>query len=142
MFCNKGFSSSQKVEIHQRVHTGVKPYSCTQCHMRFTQAGDLKRHQRVHTGVKPFSCTQCHMSFAQAGNLKRHQMVHTGEILQPPPVLREVLPQDTPAEKPSTDENHVRLVETHHWWENLHIFLKICRQLNGYLAIESNHSTQ
>nr|XP_046164615.1 zinc finger protein 213-like isoform X4 [Oncorhynchus gorbuscha] len=70
---------SQKVEIHQRVHTGVKSFSCTQCHMRFAQAGDLKRHQRVHTGVKPFSCTQCHMSFAQAGNLKRHQRVHTGE---------------------------------------------------------------
>uniref|UniRef100_A0A674ARD2 C2H2-type domain-containing protein n=1 Tax=Salmo trutta TaxID=8032 RepID=A0A674ARD2_SALTR len=69
----------QNVEIHQRVHTGVKSFSCTQCHMRFAQAGDLKRHQRVHTGVKPFSCTQCHMSFAQAGNLKRHQRVHTGE---------------------------------------------------------------
>nr|XP_046164622.1 zinc finger protein 184-like isoform X1 [Oncorhynchus gorbuscha] len=79
MFCNKGFSCSQKVEIHQRVHTGVKPFTCIQCHMRFAHAGNLKRHQRVHTGVKPFSCTQCHMCFAQAGDLKRHQRVHTGE---------------------------------------------------------------
>uniref|UniRef100_A0AAZ3R4G1 C2H2-type domain-containing protein n=2 Tax=Oncorhynchus tshawytscha TaxID=74940 RepID=A0AAZ3R4G1_ONCTS len=58
---------------------GVKPFSCTQCSMRFAQAGNLKRHQRVHTGEKPFSCTQCHMCFAQAGDLKRHQRVHTGE---------------------------------------------------------------
>ncbi|XP_045573533.1 zinc finger and BTB domain-containing protein 18-like [Salmo salar] len=79
MFCNKGFSCPQKVEIHQRVHTGEKPFSCTMCHMRFTEAGNLKRHQRVHTGEKPFSCTQCHMRFAQAGDLKRHQRVHTGE---------------------------------------------------------------
>ncbi|XP_041697574.1 zinc finger protein 383-like [Coregonus clupeaformis] len=79
MFCNKGFSCPQKVEIHKRVHTGEKPFSCTKCHMRFTEAGNLKRHQRVHTGEKPFSCTQCHKRFAQAGDLKRHQRVHTGE---------------------------------------------------------------
>ncbi|XP_042167841.1 zinc finger and SCAN domain-containing protein 12-like isoform X2 [Oncorhynchus tshawytscha] len=79
MFCNKGFSSPQSVEIHQRVHRGVKPFNCTQCHMRFSQSSDLKRHQRVHRGVKPFSCTQCLMRFTQSSDLKRHQRVHTGE---------------------------------------------------------------
>ncbi|XP_041698932.1 zinc finger protein 30-like [Coregonus clupeaformis] len=79
MFCNKGFSCPQKVELHQRVHTGVKPFSCPQCHMRFALAGNLKRHQRVHTGEKPFSCPQCEKRFSQAGDLKRHQRVHTGE---------------------------------------------------------------
>ncbi|XP_045070370.1 zinc finger protein 664-like [Coregonus clupeaformis] len=79
MFCNKGFSCPQKVEIHQRVHTGEKPFSCAQCGMRFAEAGSLKRHQRVHTGEKPFSCTQCHMCFSHSFSLKRHQRVHTGE---------------------------------------------------------------
>ncbi|XP_024254482.1 gastrula zinc finger protein XlCGF48.2-like isoform X2 [Oncorhynchus tshawytscha] len=79
MFCNKGFSSPQKVEIHQRVHTGEKPYSCTHCHMRFTEAGTLKRHQRVHTGEKPYNCPQCEKRFSRQDHLKMHQKVHTGE---------------------------------------------------------------
>ncbi|XP_031684062.1 gastrula zinc finger protein 5-1-like [Oncorhynchus kisutch] len=79
MFCNKGFSCLQKVEIHQRVHTGEKPYSCNQCEKRFSRQDHLKRHQRVHTGEKPYSCTQCHMRFTQAGHLKMHLKVHTGE---------------------------------------------------------------
>ncbi|XP_052341240.1 zinc finger protein 182-like isoform X15 [Oncorhynchus keta] len=79
MFCNKGFSSPQKVEIHQRVHTGVKPFSCTQCQMRFAQARDLKRHQRVHTGEKPYSCPQCEKRFSRQDHVKMHLKVHTGE---------------------------------------------------------------
>ncbi|CDQ57649.1 unnamed protein product [Oncorhynchus mykiss] len=79
MFCNKGFSCPQKVEIHQRVHTGVKCFSCTQCQMRFVQAGDLKRHQRVHTGEKPYSCPQCEKRFSRQDHLKMHMKVHTGE---------------------------------------------------------------
>ncbi|XP_045071973.1 zinc finger protein 184-like [Coregonus clupeaformis] len=79
MFCNKGFSCAQKVEIHQRVHTGEKPYSCPQCHMRFAQSGSLKRHQKVHTGEKPYSCPQCEKRFSRQHLLKTHLKVHTGE---------------------------------------------------------------
>ncbi|XP_071260998.1 uncharacterized protein [Salvelinus alpinus] len=79
MFCSKGFSCPQKVEIHQRFHTGVKPFSCNQCHMCFAQSGDLKRHQRVHTGEKPYSCPQCEKRFSRLDKLKMHLKVHTGE---------------------------------------------------------------
>ncbi|XP_041713459.1 zinc finger protein 613-like [Coregonus clupeaformis] len=79
MFCNKGFSCPQKVEIHQRVHTGEKPFSCPQCNMRFAQACSLKRHQKVHTGEKPYSCPQCEKKFSRQHQLKTHLKVHTGE---------------------------------------------------------------
>ncbi|XP_055765341.1 protein suppressor of hairy wing-like isoform X2 [Salvelinus fontinalis] len=82
-FCGKAFSFPKQMEIHQRMHTGEKPFGCQLCRASFSQSSNLKRHQRIHqrfhTGEKPFSCTQCHMHFAQAGDLKRHQRIHTGE---------------------------------------------------------------
>ncbi|XP_074657204.1 uncharacterized protein LOC141910369 [Tubulanus polymorphus] len=71
--CYKAFTSRTNLEIHKRVHTGVRPHVCPVCKKRFTQKGNLKTHMRVHTGDNPFACDVCGRTFNQKGSLNRHR---------------------------------------------------------------------
>ncbi|XP_026233967.1 sal-like protein 1a isoform X2 [Anabas testudineus] len=46
--CRKCFSSCSALQIHERTHTGEKPFACSICGRAFTTKGNLKVHMGTH----------------------------------------------------------------------------------------------
>ncbi|XP_047657692.1 zinc finger protein OZF-like isoform X1 [Tachysurus fulvidraco] len=77
--CGKSFDQQSKIQQHQCLHAGEKPYCCSQCGKSFVRQSSLQQHQHIHTGQKPYSCSECGKSFIRHCNLESHRRTHTGE---------------------------------------------------------------
>nr|XP_032633614.1 zinc finger protein 7-like isoform X5 [Chelonoidis abingdonii] len=77
--CKKFATGTQKIEKHEKIHTGERPHKCLDCGKSFTWRSALVTHGRIHTGERPHKCLDCGKSFIQRSALLHHKAIHTGE---------------------------------------------------------------
>eukprot|EP00092_Neocalanus_flemingeri_P020777 GFUD01022513.1.p1 GENE.GFUD01022513.1~~GFUD01022513.1.p1 ORF type:complete len:752 (+),score=238.67 GFUD01022513.1:33-2288(+) len=84
--CGKECATPQSLSTHRRSHqpTSSFPYACTYCPKRFPHVSLLQIHERVHTGEKPFQCNDCGQCFgSQSSLIKHNRNIHTPEEQMP-----------------------------------------------------------
>ncbi|KAH3825866.1 uncharacterized protein LOC127881956 [Dreissena polymorpha] len=78
--CGKGLISEKKLRRHVQIHSDANKHTCEVCGQGFSMKYKLRTHMFVHTGHKPFLCSVCGGEFNNSTSLlHHHRTVHLGD---------------------------------------------------------------
>lgn len=79
--CNQAFKKSSELTVHKKVHFASGGYACTDCGKPCKTMTLLKYHLRTHTGERPFVCLDCGKRFTRPKLLHAHMTLHSSVVL-------------------------------------------------------------
>ncbi|XP_044742915.1 uncharacterized protein LOC123305297 [Chrysoperla carnea] len=76
--CNKVFTTKWNLKLHKWTHAArlSKPYKCNQCQSAFIRQNDYVSHMNSHRNIKPYTCNHCGRQFIRKYNCQRHVREH------------------------------------------------------------------
>ncbi|XP_029307281.1 zinc finger protein 22-like isoform X2 [Cottoperca gobio] len=77
--CDRHFTNSTELMVHQKAHTEKKPFKCPICGQAFNKSSELTLHKKIHFGLDGYACTDCGKPCKTMTLLKYHRRTHTGE---------------------------------------------------------------
>ncbi|KAG7469220.1 hypothetical protein MATL_G00126640 [Megalops atlanticus] len=77
--CDRHFTCSSELMVHQRAHTEKQPFKCPICGEAFRRSSELTLHKKVHFGAHGYTCSDCGKPCKTLTLLKYHRRTHTGE---------------------------------------------------------------
>lgn len=80
--CHYMTFSIGNLHLHQRKHTGERPYPCPSCDKRFTRVAHLNQHVKLHANDYEMHCSLCGRGFADENEMYQHEVTCKNRMFQ------------------------------------------------------------